>query len=309
MKNVFFFLPPATGRNTWWTYFVTLALVFSGILGFGNIPLMLALNAKGYDPEQMEQLDMDAISAILGQNVFFTATLFPFIIGFFMLLIAFKFVHKRPVLSYFTTREKFDLNRFFTGFAVTTAILSLLFFISYSFGHDNLVWNFKGEKFAVLLLISLFIVPFQTGFEELLFRGYLMQLFGRATSKGIIVLLANGILFGLLHIMNPEIIQLGWFAMVFYIMSGVFAALLTLMDDGIELSWGYHTANNFMGILLVTNQWQVFQTDALFIDSSKPSVGWDMYLILFLCYPLLVFFFAKIYKWSSWKQRLFGKAE
>jgi len=307
MKNAFFFRQPEPGRSEWWTYLVTIALVFSGMMGFGDIPRIAAMTAKGYSIEQIQSASLEECSALLGQNLFFTVSLFPFIIGFVMLLIAMKFVHRRPVLSYFTSRDKFDFNRFFTGFSVTIAFLSVLFFINYSFGHDQLLWNFNAEKFLLLLLVCVFIVPIQTGLEELFFRGYLLQLFGRATSKGLIVIIANGILFGLIHGANPEVTSLGWFAMVFYVLSGVFAAVLTVMDDGIELSWGFHTANNFMGILLVTNQWQVFQTDALFMDTSRPSVDWSMYVTLFVCYPLLVLIFAKMYKWSSWRKRLLGK--
>lgn len=307
MKTPFFFRLPAKGRDEWWTYIVTFALVVSGMMGFGNIPLLLVMSSKGYSSGQMERTSLQEYALVLGNNVFFTVSLFPMVVAFGMLLIAFKFVHRRPVLSYFTNRTAFDLNRFFTGFSVTAAMFALLFFIGYSQGHENLVWNFDAAKFGMLLLICLFIVPLQTGVEELFFRGYLLQLSGRATSRGLIVIIVNGILFGLLHIMNPENTELGGFAMVFYVMSGIFAALITLMDDGIELSWGFHTANNFMGMLIVTNNWQVIQTDALFIDTSAPAVGWDMYITLFVWYPLLTFLFAKLFRWSEWKKRLLGK--
>ena len=107
--------------------------------------------------------------------------------------------------------------------------------------------------------------------------------------------------------MNPEVISLGWFAIVFYMLSGVFAALLTIMDDGIELSWGYHTANNFMGLLVLSNQWQSLKTDSLLLDTSKPAVGWGLVIILVVCYPLMVFILSKIYRWTNWKTRLLGK--
>lgn len=301
-----FFFRQHSGKQQWWTYLTTLFLVISGIIGFGNIPLMIAMSSKGFSIEEMNVLTIAQYEAALGKNLFFTINLFPFMIGFAMLLIAFRFVHHRPIKSYFTTRKVFDLKRFLTGFFLTALVMGILFAISYFQNSETLLWNFQPESFFTLLLICLFIVPLQTGFEELLFRGYLLQLFGRATSRGVAVIVINGLLFGLLHGMNPEVTQLGWFALVYYVVSGIFAALITLMDDGIELSWGFHTANNFVGMLLVTNKWQVFHTDALFLDTSKPSIGWDMPIVLFVAYPLLILAFAKVYKWTGWRQRLLG---
>jgi hypothetical protein len=115
----------------------------------------------------------------------------------------------------------------------------------------------------------------------------------------------NGLIFGGLHAFNPEVAKLGWFAMAFYMISGFFAAFLAVMDDGIELSWGYHTANNFMGLLIVSTPWQVLRTDSLFLDTSEPAVGIE-YVVTLLCYPLMIFLFARIYRWKNWKERLFA---
>ncbi len=301
-----FFFRQTSGKQQWWAYLTTFFLVISGMLGFGNMPLLLFMSMKGFTAEQLNVMTPADYEAVLGTNLFFTFNLVPFMIGFGMLLIAFKFVHYRPIRSYFTSRKVFDFKRFLTGFALTGLMMGILFVIGFVQGAENLVWNYEPEAFFTLFLICLFIVPLQTGFEELMFRGYLLQLFGRATSRGIVVIVFNGLLFGMLHSFNPEVTALGWFAMVFYVMAGIFASFITLMDDGIELSWGFHTVNNFFGILLVTNKWQVFHTDALFLDTSKPAVGWDMFVTLFICYPLLVLAFAKIYKWAGWKQRLLG---
>jgi uncharacterized protein len=97
---------------------------------------------------------------------------------------------------------------------------------------------------------------------------------------------------------------LGWFAVAFYVFSGIFTALITVMDNGLELSWGFHTANNFFVVLIVSNTWQVLQTDSLFIDYSKPSAGWDLIVILAVLYPLMLLIYAKIYRWKGWKVRL-----
>lgn len=46
---------------------------------------------------------------------------------------------------------------------------------------------------------------------------------------------------------------------------------MALMDDGLELSMGYHAINNIFAALILTNEWQAFQTDALFYGSCKTN--------------------------------------
>ncbi|WP_186280111.1 CPBP family intramembrane glutamic endopeptidase [Fluviicola chungangensis] len=155
-----------------------------------------------------------------------------------------------------------------------------------------------------MVLLALILVPLQTGFEEVLFRGFLLQLVGKITQKGIYLIAVNGILFGALHLMNPEIDKLGPFAMGYYVASGIFTSFIAVMDNGLELSWGFHLANNLFGIIIVTNDWQVIQTEALFIDVSEPVLGWDMYVTMFLFYPLMILVFWLVYRWKNWNKVL-----
>lgn len=176
-------------------------------------------------------------------------------------------------------------------------------------GNSSLKWNFEPQSFLVLTCITLVMIPIQTGCEELIFRGYFLQFLGTRLKRGVLVILLNGISFAILHGMNPEMKLLGINAFIFYALSGCFAALITVMDDGIELAWGFHTANNVFGILIVTNDWQVFQTDALYKDVSKPEMGVGIWLLLLILYPIMVLIFSKVYKWKDWKKRLFYKAD
>ena len=239
------------------------------------------------------------------KNELFALNMLPFMVGFATLIFLAKKVHNRSFISFITSRKEFDLKRFLFGFIVWGALLVFVFSVALISQPTTLNWNYFPDNFWVLFCITLFTLPIQTGFEEVFFRGFLFQLLGKAKTRGVVVILINGVLFGALHLMNPEINALGWFAVLFYCLSGVFATLLTLMDDGLELSWGFHTANNFMGVLIVTNSWQALQTDALFIDHSAPSIGWEMPLTLFGLYPLMLLICSKKYGWNHWKSKLF----
>lgn len=95
--------------------------------------------------------------------------------------------------------------------------------------------------------------------------------------------------------------------MVFYIGTGLFFGIVTLMDEGTELALGLHAINNIVAAVLVTTDWTAFQTDALYVDTSEPSVGFEMFFPVLVLYPLLLFVFSKKYKWTNWEERLTGK--
>ena len=142
--------------------------------------------------------------------------------------------------------------------------------------------------------------------EEVLFRGYLMQGFGTWFKKSFVALLLTSVIFGLLHGLNPEVEKLGWISMVYYIGTGLVLGIFTLMDEGTELALGFHAANNIVAAVLVTANWTVFQTDALLIDTSEPSVGWEMFVPVLILYPLVLYIFSKKYGWTNWQEKLLG---
>jgi uncharacterized protein len=154
-------------------------------------------------------------------------------------------------------------------------------------------------------------VPLQTSFEEYFFRGYLMQGIGSLAKNKWVPLIITSSVFGLLHIANPEIEKLGYILLVYYIGTGLFLGIITLMDDGIELALGFHLANNLFTALLVTADWTAFQTHSVLKDISEPEKAgfFDVFLPVFIIFPIVLFVFAKKYKWTSWKEKLFGRVE
>jgi membrane protease YdiL (CAAX protease family) len=149
----------------------------------------------------------------------------------------------------------------------------------------------------------------QTSLEELLFRGYFMQGIGVLAKNRWLPLLITSVVFGLLHGANPEVQKLGNITMVFYIGTGFFFGITTLMDEGTELALGLHAANNMIAAFLITTDWMVFQTDALFIDTSEPSVTWEMFVPVFVLYPLMLLLFSKKYGWNNWLEKLTGEID
>ncbi|MEX1382491.1 lysostaphin resistance A-like protein [Lutibacter sp.] len=286
-----------TGNNKWWTYFITISVV--------TFPFLMNVVIYLIFPELLDTLYQE-MEQKEPSNLDFLLNLLPFL---FLLILLFLFVnklHKRKIKSIITSRESVDWSRIFYAFFVWFTIGVVLIGVDYFMSPNDYIWNFKPIPFFGLLLISIVFLPIQTSMEELLFRGYLMQAFGVWFKKSFVALILTAVIFGLLHGLNPEVEKLGWIVMIYYIGTGLVLGIFTLMDEGTELALGFHAANNIVAAVLVSSNWAVFQTDALLIDVSEPSLDLLMFLPVFVLYPLVLFIFSKKYGWTNWKEKLFG---
>jgi membrane protease YdiL (CAAX protease family) len=213
-------------------------------------------------------------------------------------------IHQRSLNSIATSRINLDWKRICYSFFLWSTVTIVIIFMDYSFNPENFQWNFKPKQFLIMLLIALSLIPIQTSLEEFIFRGYLMQGFGSLFKNTWAPLILTSVIFGVLHIFNPEVEKLGYNIMFYYIGTGLFLGIMTLMDDGIELSLGFHAANNLITVILVTANWTAFQTESLFISISEPDLGSEIITSLFILYPLFLFIMAKKYNWSNWMKRL-----
>jgi membrane protease YdiL (CAAX protease family) len=295
------------GDNQWWSYVLTLILIVFGWQFIGVIPLLIT---AGYYAGDMGTF-MDAANesfATLGidSNLYLVLIIISFIGGLLALFFGVKFVHKRKITTVITSREKVDWNRFFFAFFLWSVIGVIMVATVYFLAPEDFSWNFKPIPFLILILIAFLLLPLQTSMEELLFRGYLMQGFGVWFKNSFVALILTSVIFGLLHGLNPEVAKLGWITMIYYMGTGLMLGIITLMDEGTELALGFHAANNISAAVLVTANWTVFQTEALLIDNSEPTVDLEMFVPIFILYPLLYIIFSKKYGWTGWREKLLG---
>lgn len=289
-----------TGKLGMWKYLI-IPVFFFGLMGLNFLAITLL------------DLDIDKIIkdeiANKGTNRFLVESLIPFAVGLIAILFWTKYVHQQTITSLTTSRKKIDWKRIFFAFLLWGIITVVFLVIDLQMFPENYQWNFNLDKFLMLALIGVLLIPLQTSFEEYFFRGYLMQGLGVATKNRWFPLIITSVIFGLLHIANPEVSKLGYEILIYYIGTGFFLGILTLMDEGLELAIGFHAANNLIIALLVTADWTVFQTDSVLLDLSEPELGIDVYLPVFVVFPILLFIFSKKYKWTNWKDKLTGKIE
>ena len=298
----------AKGYHEWWRYVVGAFAIFI-IWQAGSIPFLGAVVYKlSTDGKDISSLgSYETLMGTLDSNLTFFLMMLSFLVGFVGILLIIKFFHNQKLKDLLTTRPKFDWKRVLVGFSIVGFFILAMTIIDYKLNTDDYILNFKSKEFFILAIIAIVLVPFQTSFEELYFRGYIMQGLGIIFKNRWLPLFATSIGFGLLHIGNPEVEKLGYLIMISYIGTGFLLGIMALMDEGLELSIGYHAGNNLITALLVTADWTAFQTESIFIYTEDPSIGFDVLIPVLIIYPIYVLILAKVYDWSNWKEKLVGK--
>jgi membrane protease YdiL (CAAX protease family) len=278
-----------------WTYLV-IPVLFLSLMVYNYI------STKGLDTAAM----MKDMIKLIGVNGTFVALVGPLSL---MLLVVFfynKFIQNNTIRILTTSRPKIDWKRVFFSFGLWSLITIITTVVSYYTSPEDFVLNFKPKEFAVFVVLAVLFIPLQTSFEEYLFRAHMLQGLGLATKTRWIPLVVTSFLFGIMHIANPEVEKLGMVIMFYYIGTGLFLGILTLMDEGLELALGFHAANNLVGALLITSDWSAFQTHSILKDVSEPNANIQIFIPILVIFPILLYIFAIKYKWSNWKEKLFG---
>ncbi|MBX9887876.1 MAG: CPBP family intramembrane metalloprotease [Flavobacteriaceae bacterium] len=297
-----------TKGNFFGKYLMGSVLIFFAS-AIGQTPLIIAIAYESATSGRAFPTGNDTMMRFFEPNLTLFLLLISFVFALYGVFLVVKYLHKQTMLSVTTARKKIDWSRVFYSYIIwsifTVLSTALYFFIT----PQDFVVNFKPVPFFILLAIGTLLIPIQTTTEEYVFRGYLMQGFGNLSRNKWFPLLMTSLIFGGMHFFNPEVTKMGNILLVYYVGTGLFLGILTLMDDGLELALGFHAANNLIGALLVTSDWTVFQTHSILKDISEPEAGVDVILPLVVVYPILLYIFSKKYHWTEWKEKLTGKIE
>ncbi|MFM7388989.1 MAG: lysostaphin resistance A-like protein [Bacteroidota bacterium] len=255
----------------------------------GNLPASLVFAHYGisnlFDAEKQ-----------IGFYRLFMLQMFPFVavlVAFF--LVGLK-IHKVQWLDWITQRSKPSWKKMGLAFALWSVFLTITFFFQWLLAPENLRWNFQPIPFFGALVLLIGMLPLQVLAEELLFRSYALQGLTARTKKPWLAVLISGLMFGFMHLGNPEVKEYGVLILVLYSALGIFLSLMTALDGGIEIAFGFHLANNLSSGLLVTSKEQALQIPALF---STDSGSLDAQGMLLLLLGLVLFFivFRRLYAW------------
>lgn len=279
---------------------VTLCGVLLGnIVGYIFITLTVLIK----DPSQISLSNLDGINIIVNNylnagtpfSLFLLISVFAFSLLFSVILV--KALHKRSFSEVINGTKRIRWSRCFFGAMLWFAFSLLYLLIDFFLNPSNFEIEFNLSTFIPLVLVAIVFLPFQTTYEEYIFRGYLAQGIGALTRNRWLAIIIPGILFGLMHAANPEVEEHGfWLMMPHYIGFGLVFGLISVLDDGIELAMGVHAANNIFSAIFVTMDESALQTDALL---KQLSINPTKDLIVFLVLSILaIFIFSKKYKWN-----------
>lgn len=288
------------------TILITIFAYFSYQILIGVILIYFAQKngVNIYDTQTLARVLLNPEALGISKNFMLVLLLGMFVFTFWAFYVAVKRIHQKSFISVITAFPDIRWGRVFFALGVWSVMFVGMFLIDFIFlSPENYKLNFDATKFTVLVIISMLFLPIQTSFEEIFFRGYLMQGFALMFKNGYIPLLFTSLLFGLAHMNNPEAEEFGALIMLpYYSLFGLFLGVLALWNNGLELSIGIHAANNILSSLLITSKNSVLQTDALFVIQKENPVN-DFLLWIGGAIVTLIVFMLK-YQFKNFNQHL-----
>ncbi len=290
------------GYHDFWRYMIIffVVIILNVVASVPALIIIMSENLKSGFSGKAPSASMDLTQYGFTQNESLLIILGPFILVFFGLAWAIKYFHGFSWTQVFTAYKKFRWGNFLGAAALWFVMLSFADIIGYLIEPENYTFHFQGRQFIYLMIISIICFPFQASWEELYFRGNLMQAFASASRKRYIPVLVSGILFGAVHFMNPEVKEFGiGNAMVQYMGFGIMLAILVVMDGGLEMAFGVHMINNIYAASLVSYQGSVISSPSLI--STKASNP-ELMVVAFLFAAVLFLTISKyLFKWKSFR--------
>lgn len=159
-----------------------------------------------------------------------------------------------------------SFKQLFIGFGLWLAMLIFSLLIILLWDNHNLEYSFKPPMSLTILLLSIMLTPLQVLAEEMIFRGYLIDLLHSISQKKVFKLLISSLLFALPHLANPEVNGDYTLFFLIYFSMGLVLAYLTITYKSISYATGVHFANNFFAINLVNYPDSPIPSLPLFMD-------------------------------------------
>jgi membrane protease YdiL (CAAX protease family) len=172
--------------------------------------------------------------------------------------------HRRPWLSLISVGLTVDWRRLAIGAGVQ-AILAVPVLIV---AHFVIGQPLRPTPALPVALLALLLTPLQAASEEMVFRGYLTQALGRIFRDRVKTVVIVGILFALMH-WNTY----GLLTMPYMFLASVILSVVSLRDEGLELTIGAHAATNWLGLN---------EIGALASGQAPPQVTWLHFPVLII---------------------------
>ena len=119
-----------TGFNEGWKYLVGSLGIFFGSQFIGGIPFLIIVFMEMAE-KGVKITEQSEMFALVEPNFLLFLMLLPFVLGFFMLLLWVKRLHKQSITSLTTSRSKISWKRIFFAFFLWAGITIILTIVDY----------------------------------------------------------------------------------------------------------------------------------------------------------------------------------
>lgn len=278
-----------------------LVAVLAAANTIGSIPLLVsmldnpaAIGELSANPNDLSPLGLDPLTS-------FIFMLIPFVVGLGAFVLLIRPLNGKNIMTVINGRGPFRWNRFFISAGVWLIVSVIYLFVNMKVDPGNFSLNNFSSSLVPLIIVSIVLIPFQAAFEEIIFRGYLMQGFTIISRNRLFPLLMTSVLFGLMHGMNPEVKEFGFLTMMpQYIVFGLIFGIITILDDGIESAIGIHSANNAFLCIVITNESSALQTPAIWEQHAIHP--WTEFISMVIMGIVTILILKRIFK--RWDLRL-----
>jgi len=163
-------------------------------------------------------------------------------------------VWQRARVRSLTGRGTRVLRHFVVAMVVALGIAALFAVLSDARGDMVLRQNLPPSIWRAWLPAAVIAVAIQTGAEELFFRGYLQTQLAARWKTPWVWLGLPAVIFGAVHYIPGLPGANSWIIVGYATLFGVLAGDLTARTGSLGAAWGFHFANNFMGVAVISTE-------------------------------------------------------
>ena len=145
------------------------------VIQVGFVVNELVQQGQSFEDAMLQSSEISVLMGTLESNLNFFLLLLGFVFGFVAIWLTVRYFHNLKFKVFLTTRDKLDWKRIYFGAFIIGITIIGSSILDYFLSPTDYLLNFQLDKFIILAIIGLIMVPIQTTFEELLFRGYFMQ--------------------------------------------------------------------------------------------------------------------------------------
>lgn len=233
------------GSNSWWKYLLTVLMsLVGGSLVAGIIMGILLVVLSIFSSGGIANIYDFITSALSSPFSLVIMVGISYTLSYLFFYICLRFIHHKHLLKVINTVSGVRWKLLFKGLILWALILFIFSLPDLIINPGSYQITYNSGNFLILLVICLLVFPLQASFEEILFRGYLMQGFSLISKKPWIPLLITSLLFGIVHFFNGTSLTSDLSIVASTFVVGMMLGILALADNGIESAMGVHIANN-----------------------------------------------------------------